>query len=59
VPKTEDHAARLKRMRSLCATLDALHVEAQHLCADITAEARRANGTAYPKRKAERRRNPR
>jgi len=46
-------------MRSLRATLDAFHVQTQHLCADITAEARRANGTAYPKRKAERRRSPR
>jgi hypothetical protein len=46
VPKVDDHAARLARIRRLCASWDEMHEQAQRICRDATAEARRTTVNA-------------
>jgi hypothetical protein len=58
VPKGDDHAARLSRLRRLIAAADDLHQETQRICRDVTVEANRTHRAAL-KCKPDRRRWPR
>jgi hypothetical protein len=59
VPKADDHAARLTRMRRLSASLDDMHEQVKRICDEITAEARKANDAAPKARRPRRRKKKR